>query len=49
VGRFLGPSIESFYAAHPDLASVWTAAGIGEVRGRPMSFGAGLVMSGTVR
>lgn len=46
VGRFLGPSIESFYAAEPDVAALWRAAGIGEVTERRMSFGAGLVMWG---
>ena len=46
VGRFLGPSIESFYAAFPDLAALWSAAGIGAVGVRRMSFGAGLVMWG---
>jgi demethylmenaquinone methyltransferase/2-methoxy-6-polyprenyl-1,4-benzoquinol methylase len=46
VGRFLGPNIEQFYAAEPDLVSRWRVAGIGDVRARPMSFGAGLVMWG---
>ena len=46
VGRFLGPNIEQFYAAHPDLTSLWRAAGIDGVDERPMSFGAGLVMWG---
>jgi demethylmenaquinone methyltransferase / 2-methoxy-6-polyprenyl-1,4-benzoquinol methylase len=46
VGRFLGPSIEQFHAAHPDLAQLWRAAGIADVRARAMSFGAGLVMWG---
>ncbi len=46
VGRFLGPSIEELYAREPDLRSLWRAAGIGEVRQRHMSFGAGLVMWG---
>jgi demethylmenaquinone methyltransferase / 2-methoxy-6-polyprenyl-1,4-benzoquinol methylase len=46
VGRFLGPSIESFHASHPDLARLWLGAGIDEVGTRRMSFGAGLVMWG---
>jgi demethylmenaquinone methyltransferase / 2-methoxy-6-polyprenyl-1,4-benzoquinol methylase len=46
VGRFLGPNIEQFHAAHPDLATVWRAAGIADVQARHMSFGAGLVMWG---
>jgi demethylmenaquinone methyltransferase / 2-methoxy-6-polyprenyl-1,4-benzoquinol methylase len=46
VGRFLGPNIEQLYTDEPDLAGLWRAAGIDEVRQRPMSFGAGLVMSG---
>jgi len=46
VGRFLGPNIEALYAAEPDLAALWRAAGIGSVRDRRMSFGAGVVMSG---
>ena len=50
VGRFLGPSIEAFDADHP-LGP--RSAGCGSRRGcarcevRPMSFGAGVVMSGT--
>jgi demethylmenaquinone methyltransferase/2-methoxy-6-polyprenyl-1,4-benzoquinol methylase len=46
VGRFLGPNIEAFHRAEPDLAALWRAAGISSVRERRMSFGAGLVMSG---
>jgi demethylmenaquinone methyltransferase / 2-methoxy-6-polyprenyl-1,4-benzoquinol methylase len=46
VGRFLGPNIEAFHACEPDLSALWRAAGIGDVRQRWMSFGAGLVMSG---
>jgi demethylmenaquinone methyltransferase/2-methoxy-6-polyprenyl-1,4-benzoquinol methylase len=46
VGRFLGPNIEAFHAAEPDLTPLWQDAGIAEVRARAMSFGAGLVMSG---
>jgi demethylmenaquinone methyltransferase/2-methoxy-6-polyprenyl-1,4-benzoquinol methylase len=46
VGRFLGPNIEQFHTAEPDLPARWRAAGIGQVQARPMSFGAGLVMWG---
>jgi demethylmenaquinone methyltransferase/2-methoxy-6-polyprenyl-1,4-benzoquinol methylase len=48
VGRFLGPNIEAFHAAEPDLAALWRGAGITEVHVRRMSFGAGLVVSGVV-
>jgi demethylmenaquinone methyltransferase / 2-methoxy-6-polyprenyl-1,4-benzoquinol methylase len=47
VGRFLGPNIEQFHAAEPDLTQLWQTAGIAEVRDRRMSFGAGIVISGT--
>ena len=46
VGRFLGPSIERFYAVNPDLTKLWREAGISGVHERPMSFGAGLVVWG---
>jgi demethylmenaquinone methyltransferase/2-methoxy-6-polyprenyl-1,4-benzoquinol methylase len=46
VGRFLGPSIERLHAVEPHLPGLWRAAGIRDVRLRPMSFGAGIVMSG---
>jgi demethylmenaquinone methyltransferase / 2-methoxy-6-polyprenyl-1,4-benzoquinol methylase len=46
VGRFLGPNIEALYADQPGLATLWRESGIGQVRERRMSFGAGLVMSG---
>ena len=46
VGRFLGPNIEQFHSAYPDLPGLWTSAGITDVTHTPMSFGAGLVMSG---
>lgn len=46
VGRFLGPSIEELHAQEPDIARLWRMAGIGGVRERRMSFGAGLVMWG---
>ncbi|HEY2536438.1 MAG TPA: ubiquinone/menaquinone biosynthesis methyltransferase [Solirubrobacteraceae bacterium] len=47
VGRFLGPSIAGFYAAHPLEAIVehWHAAGLQDVRVRRMSLGGGVVMS----
>ena len=48
VGRFLGPNIERFHAAVPDLPAVWRAAGIRDVRRRSMSFGAGVVMWGVL-
>jgi demethylmenaquinone methyltransferase / 2-methoxy-6-polyprenyl-1,4-benzoquinol methylase len=51
VGRFLGPSIEGFYAAHPlpRLVALWEDAGLHEVRVRRMSFGAGVVMTAVRR
>jgi demethylmenaquinone methyltransferase/2-methoxy-6-polyprenyl-1,4-benzoquinol methylase len=47
VGRFLGPNIEEFHAREPDLTRLWQNAGIERVRERAMSFGAGVVMSGS--
>jgi demethylmenaquinone methyltransferase / 2-methoxy-6-polyprenyl-1,4-benzoquinol methylase len=46
VGRFLGPNIEQFHAAEPDLARLWELAGIADITARSMSFGAGVVISG---
>jgi len=46
VGRFLGPNIEQFHTAEPDLTKLWRSAGITNVRERRMSFGAGVVISG---
>lgn len=46
VGVFLGPNIEQFHAATPDLPAVWRTAGITDVRQRNMSFGAGVVVTG---
>jgi demethylmenaquinone methyltransferase/2-methoxy-6-polyprenyl-1,4-benzoquinol methylase len=46
VGRFLGPDIEQFHAAEPDLPSLWRAAGIGRCEQREMSFGAGILVTG---
>jgi demethylmenaquinone methyltransferase / 2-methoxy-6-polyprenyl-1,4-benzoquinol methylase len=47
VGRFLGPSIEGFYARFPlpALVALWERAGLEDVRVRRMSFGAGVVMT----
>ena len=49
VGRFLGPSIEGFYASHPldQQLQLWRAAGIGGVSARRMSLGGGVVIWGT--
>jgi demethylmenaquinone methyltransferase/2-methoxy-6-polyprenyl-1,4-benzoquinol methylase len=46
VGRFLGPNIEQFHAAHADLPALWRSAGIAEANQRDMSFGAGIVVTG---
>lgn len=47
VGRFLGPSIEGFWARLPPpaLVALWQRAGLEDVRLRRMSFGAGVVMT----
>jgi demethylmenaquinone methyltransferase/2-methoxy-6-polyprenyl-1,4-benzoquinol methylase len=49
-GRFLGPSIESFYRSYPLRRQVelWEAAGIEQVHVRRMSLGGGVVIWGTV-
>jgi demethylmenaquinone methyltransferase/2-methoxy-6-polyprenyl-1,4-benzoquinol methylase len=49
VGAFLGPSIERFYASHPQPAieRYWRDAGLVNVRARRMSVGGGVVMSAT--
>ena len=49
VGAFLGPSIERFYARHPQSAveRYWRDAGLGAVRTTRMSLGGGVVMSAT--
>jgi demethylmenaquinone methyltransferase/2-methoxy-6-polyprenyl-1,4-benzoquinol methylase len=49
VGRFLGPSIRSFYERHPleGLFGLWREAGIEDVRARPLSLGGGVVVWGT--
>jgi demethylmenaquinone methyltransferase/2-methoxy-6-polyprenyl-1,4-benzoquinol methylase len=51
VNAFLGPSIERFYRAHPQLQveRYWREAGLADVRSRRMSLGGGIVMSGTKR
>jgi demethylmenaquinone methyltransferase / 2-methoxy-6-polyprenyl-1,4-benzoquinol methylase len=48
-GAFLASSIPAFYRRHPleQLVTLWTAAGIRDVRVRPMSLGAGVVIWGT--
>jgi demethylmenaquinone methyltransferase/2-methoxy-6-polyprenyl-1,4-benzoquinol methylase len=46
VGRFLGPNIEQFHEAEPDLPALWQAAGIGQASQRELSFGAGIVVTG---
>jgi demethylmenaquinone methyltransferase/2-methoxy-6-polyprenyl-1,4-benzoquinol methylase len=47
VGRFLGPSIRSFYARHPveRIVDYWRDAGLVDVTVRRMSLGGGVVMS----
>jgi demethylmenaquinone methyltransferase/2-methoxy-6-polyprenyl-1,4-benzoquinol methylase len=49
VGRFLGPSIETFATDHPLAAQrrLWERAGLRDVEVRPMSFGAGVITSAT--
>jgi demethylmenaquinone methyltransferase/2-methoxy-6-polyprenyl-1,4-benzoquinol methylase len=46
VGRFLGPSITTFYERHPleRILAYWHDAGLHEVRVRRMSLGAGVLM-----
>ena len=48
VGRFLGPSIDSFAHSYPPdlLADEWTSVGMVDVQYRSMSLGGGLVMWG---
>jgi demethylmenaquinone methyltransferase/2-methoxy-6-polyprenyl-1,4-benzoquinol methylase len=48
VGRFLGPSIDGFWRAHPleEVVDMWRAAGIQSVEARKMSLGGGVVMWG---
>lgn len=49
VGRFLGPSIRSFYRRYPleRQLELWRAAGIERVQARTMSLGGGVVIWGT--
>lgn len=49
VGRFLGPNIAGFAVqwSPARLARAWIEAGMARAVVRPMTFGAGLVMSGT--
>jgi demethylmenaquinone methyltransferase/2-methoxy-6-polyprenyl-1,4-benzoquinol methylase len=51
VGRFLGPNISYHYLRHPvgSHVAAWRAAGLENVKIKPMSFGGGLVMSATRR
>ncbi len=51
VGRFLGPSISTFYRRHPpaEQLAMWREAGVEALRARPMSLGGGVVISGTKR
>jgi len=48
VGRFLGPSIRGFWAAHPpdELLASWRDAGVVDVRARRLSLGGGVVVWG---
>ena len=49
VGAFLGPSIERFYARHPQatVEGYWREAGLSDVHTRRMSVGGGVVMWAT--
>jgi demethylmenaquinone methyltransferase/2-methoxy-6-polyprenyl-1,4-benzoquinol methylase len=49
VGRFLGPSIRSFYERYPleRVLGLWREAGIGDVDARALSLGGGIVIWGT--
>jgi demethylmenaquinone methyltransferase / 2-methoxy-6-polyprenyl-1,4-benzoquinol methylase len=51
VGRFLGPSISSFYDRWPldRQLDAWRRAGVGDVHARVMSLGGGVVIWGTKR
>jgi hypothetical protein len=51
VGRFLGPSISSFYERFPvsHIGELWAAAGIDSVQMRRMSLGGGVVTWGMKR
>ena len=47
-GRFLGPSIESFWDRQPlpELLAMWARAGMRNIRGRRLSLGGGVVIWG---
>jgi len=47
-GRFLGPSIEGFWAEHPldSVLGMWAEAGMRDVRWQRLSVGGGLVIRG---
>jgi demethylmenaquinone methyltransferase / 2-methoxy-6-polyprenyl-1,4-benzoquinol methylase len=47
-GRFLGPSIERFYAEHPleSVLAMWADAGMTAIRAQRLSLGGGIVISG---
>jgi demethylmenaquinone methyltransferase/2-methoxy-6-polyprenyl-1,4-benzoquinol methylase len=49
VGRFLGPSIRTFYAEWPleRQLELWRAVGVSDVRVRRLSLGGGIVIWGT--
>lgn len=49
VGRFLGPSIRSFYERLPldAVLGLWVAAGFRDVRARTLTLGGGVVIWGT--
>jgi demethylmenaquinone methyltransferase/2-methoxy-6-polyprenyl-1,4-benzoquinol methylase len=49
VGRFLGPSIDRFWSgrAPEEIASIWEASGLEQVRWRRMSLGGGFLIWGT--
>ena len=51
VGRFLSHSIPEYYVRYPisRQCDFWHEAGISSIEVRKMSFGAGVVMSGTRR
>jgi demethylmenaquinone methyltransferase / 2-methoxy-6-polyprenyl-1,4-benzoquinol methylase len=48
-GRFLGPSIERFWADHPidEVLAWWAAAGMTEIRARRLSLGGGVIVRAT--
>jgi demethylmenaquinone methyltransferase / 2-methoxy-6-polyprenyl-1,4-benzoquinol methylase len=49
-GRFLGPSIEGFWRAHPldQVLSWWRNAGIDQLRVQRLSVGGAVIIRGTV-